>query len=217
MSAMDWDDVRVFLEIEREGSLSGAARKLKIDQTTAGRRLAALETALSARLFDRVPEGLNLTPAGLAIRDAALGMEQSAFELARRVGGVDANLGGSVRVATSEAFAVRFLIGALAKVKARHPDIALELAVGFSSVDLARREADIAVRFRPNGTPPAQPNLVSRKVGEIAFALYASKMYLERAGVPDTSGAFAGHDVIGYDDDGARTHFIHEMLWRSRR
>src|ERR1041385_2658810 len=98
MNALDWDDVRVFLEMEREGSLSGAARKLKIDQTTAGRRLAALETALSTRLSDRVPAGLTLTPAGLAIREAASGMEQNAFELARRVGGADATMEGSVRV-----------------------------------------------------------------------------------------------------------------------
>ena len=67
MSAADWNDLRYFLAIRRAGSLAGAARELRVDQTTVGRRLAALEDAFDARLFDRTPDGLVLTPAGESI------------------------------------------------------------------------------------------------------------------------------------------------------
>src|SRR5581483_2493954 len=75
--ALRWDDVRVFLAIRRQKTLAGAARDLCVDQTTVGRRLASLEASLDARLFDRTPEGLTLTPAGEAVVDAAVHIEES--------------------------------------------------------------------------------------------------------------------------------------------
>ncbi len=202
MKPIDWDDVRVFLAVRQEGSLSAAARLLKLDQSTAGRRLTALEAALDARLFDRTPEGMVLTPAGESIQEAAAAMEHASMDLARRAGGSDARVEGTVRVATSDAFATYFLCGALARLRTAHPGIDVELAVGASMVDLSRREADLAVRLRPKGMPPAQPDLVARKLTEVAFALYASRAYVVRLGLPDPEASgLSGHDLVGYDPD----------------
>ncbi|HWB76780.1 MAG TPA: LysR family transcriptional regulator, partial [Nannocystaceae bacterium] len=114
-----WDDVRFFLAIHRAGSLSGAAGPLQVTQPTCGRRLAALEDSLGMRLFDRTPEGLRVTEDGAALLDAALAMESNAADLALRAALGDRELDGVVRIATTEAFACSFLVGALATLRAR--------------------------------------------------------------------------------------------------
>lgn len=183
-----WDDVRVFLAVHRQGTLAGAARALKVDQTTVGRRLSALEEALQARLFDRTPDGLRLTPAGEGILAPAEQVEASVLQLERTASGVDARIEGTVRLATSETLVVEFLMPPLRAMLTRHPQITLELAVGANFVDLSRREADLALRLRPKGNPPAQENVVVRKAAEIAFAVYVSREGDREA-------------VIDYDDD----------------
>jgi len=196
-----WDDVRVFLAARRERTMAGAARALGVDQTTVGRRLAAIEEALDARLFDRTPEGLVLTPAGEAIVDAAERVEESAHALVRRAFGEDRRAEGTVRIATSDAFAEHFLAPRLGRVRARHPGIVLELCTGQSFVALSRREADVAVRLRPKGSPPAQENVICRRLADVAWALQASPAYVQRHGSPGDAEDLVGHDVVGLDDD----------------
>jgi DNA-binding transcriptional LysR family regulator len=200
--ALRWDDVRVFLAIRRHKTMAGAARDLGIDQTTVGRRLASLETSLDARLFDRTPDGLTLTPAGEAVVDAALHIEESMLALERRALGQDRRSDGTVRIATSDTFAVHYLVPRLAPLRSRHPGLTLEIATGQSFVALARREADLAVRLRPKGSPPAQENVICRRLADIAWAMHGSRSYLgERAGdarrdVDD----FAGEQIIDLDE-----------------
>src|SRR5690349_10479845 len=109
---VDWNDVRHFLAVFRAGSLAGAARALGVEHTTVGRRIAALEESLGVRLFARTPEGLVATEDANAIVETAERMERAADEMKSRVGGGDAKLEGTVRVATSEAFS-GFLVKAL--------------------------------------------------------------------------------------------------------
>ena len=99
---MNWDDARVFLAVEREKTLRGAARMLNLDQATVGRRIAALEHALRATLFLRTSEGYALTAAGEAALRSAEKMEQSAHELVRRTQGTDTRLAGDVRVTSTD-------------------------------------------------------------------------------------------------------------------
>ncbi|HET9470224.1 MAG TPA: LysR family transcriptional regulator, partial [Usitatibacter sp.] len=147
--SMRWDDVRVFLEIHRRGSMAGAARALKVDQTTIGRRLQAFEESLGARLFDRTPDGHSLTPAGEGILDVAERVEEGMLALERRVGGEDARIAGTARVATSDAFVHGYLADRIPWLRERHPDLEIELTTGQSFVALSRREADLAIRLRP--------------------------------------------------------------------
>lgn len=196
-----WDDIRYFLAIHRCATLSGAARMLAVDQTTVGRRLSAIEESLNARLFDRTPDGFLLTSAGESILSAAEKVEASVLELEHQVSGEDGRTAGTVRVATSEAFAVTFLLERMRELRQRHEGICVEVFVGQSMVDLTRREADIALRIRPRGLAPAQPHLVARKLSDIAFALYGERGYIERRGRPARPDALGGHSLIGWCSD----------------
>ncbi len=193
-----WDDIRFFLAIHRAGSLSAAAGPLGVTQPTCGRRLEALEASLGVRLFDRVPSGLRITTDGTALVASAHAMEQAARELALRASVNDRDLEGVVRIATNELFACVFLPGALVRLRAMYPGIHVELVLGSSEADLLGREADIAIRFRPEGFRPKPEVLVARKLGDEPFALFGSEGYLERRLAPRDPADLAGHDVVAY-------------------
>lgn len=193
-----WDDVRFFLAIHRAGSLSAAARPLRVTQPTCGRRLAALEASLGMRLFDRTPEGLHLTTEGQTLLEAAAAMEQGAHDLALRATVRDRDLEGTVRIATTEAFAATFLVGAVQTVRGQYPGLRVELVLSTGDTDLLRREADIAIRFRPEGMRPTPETLVARKLGDEPHQLYGTEAYLGRRPAPADPGALAGHDVVVY-------------------
>jgi DNA-binding transcriptional LysR family regulator len=190
-----WDDARYFLEIHRSGSLSEAGRRLRVNQSTVGRRLAALESVLGVRLFDRTPGAYLLTPAGEALLPRAERMEEEALAAARDVAGGEARLAGTVRLTAPETLGSRFLTARLADFHRRYPDITLELVADNRTFSLSRREADVALRL----ARPAQPLLVTRQVAEVGTTLYASKGYLAARGKPRTPD-LSGHQLIGFDE-----------------
>src|SRR5215468_10879690 len=167
--AMDWDDVRVFLAIARYGSLRAAGRALGLSQPTIGRRLAAFEATFGGpTLFDRLPDGLRLNAAGEALMPAAQELETAALALERRRAAASQALSGTVRVSVAE-WAASFLARALADSSARAIDgITLELVESQETANLARREADLAVRHHP----PQSGDLYISKLGTFACALY---------------------------------------------
>jgi DNA-binding transcriptional LysR family regulator len=194
---MDWDDLRFFLAVARAGTLAGAARALGVDQTTAGRRVAALEERLGATLFQRAPSGLTLSQPGQALLPRAEAVERTVDDLARVAAGEDQRLAGTVRLATSLAMANAFLIRQLEPLHRRHPEIVVELTLGTPQVNLVRREADLALRLGPRG----QEGLLARKLGVVGWALYAATRYLAEHGRPRLGHGLAGHAVIGLDGD----------------
>jgi DNA-binding transcriptional LysR family regulator len=208
----DWNDLRYFLACARAGSLAGAGRLLKVDQSTVGRRLGALEEALGARLFERTPEGFTLTSTGARLLETAQAVEQSAIDLERRATGADARLEGVVRVATSETLAATFLVGQLAALHDAHPDIEVQLVTGTTSLNLLKREADIALRV---GQKPTQQSLVVRRLGAIAWGVFATASYLERRPLEAGGGVrFDGHDLVVLDDELAQ---IPPARWLAER
>jgi DNA-binding transcriptional LysR family regulator len=194
---IDWSDFRVFLGVARAGTLTRAARLLKVDQSTVSRRLAALEATAGARLFDRTPSGYVLTPAGEAVRTRVEALEAEAIAVERQLLGQDSSPRGQVRLAASDSFAAWFVVPRLAALHSQHPGIVIELVTGNQPVDLARREADISLRL----TKPKEPNLVARKLGQAAWAVYASSNYLARHGRPSAKSRLRGHRVIGFDPE----------------
>jgi DNA-binding transcriptional LysR family regulator len=198
---LDWNDFRIVLAISREKTLSAAARSLKVDQSTVGRRLAAFESAAGTRLFDRTPDGYLLTAAGEAIREAMAAVETQALSVERKLAGGDARLEGVVRLATSDSFATWFVVPRLRLFRARFPGIMIELLTGNPPVSLARREAELSLRL----SKPTEPNLVARRIGSAAWAAYASDAYLAEHGAPDPRTHFVGHEVVGYQEELART------------
>src|SRR5262249_4155400 len=154
----------------REGSLSRAARVLGVDHVTVGRRIAALEQQLGAKLLIRTPEGFSASAAGQAILTRCEAMEGAALDLERLAAGHDAQFTGSIRLSTTEVLAAQVIVPHLATLRERYPQLQVQLVTGVRSLDITRREADIAIRL----ARPTAPSLVCRKLGEVGFALYAS-------------------------------------------
>ncbi|HLX03896.1 MAG TPA: LysR family transcriptional regulator [Candidatus Binatus sp.] len=189
-----WDDIRFFLAIAREQSLSGAARALNVDHATVGRRLTAFERRLSAKLFNRTPEGFAITSAGQAILNQAEGMEAAALAVDRLASGQDTRSSGLVRLTTLEMLAHQVIAPALAILLDKHPQLQIELLIGLPMLDVARRQADIAVRT----ARPTDSNLICRKLGEWGVTAYASRRYLAAHGRPKRGAGLRGHSLIKY-------------------
>lgn len=189
---LDWDDLRFFLAVARTGSLSAAARELRVTQSTVGRRLASLENGLGARLLHRTPEGYVPTLAGEAILGQVERVEAEALAVERAVGGRDAQLQGVVRVAAVETLASHVLAPRFCALQNSHPEIAIELLANVRHLSLAMREADIALRL----SRFEQHDLVVRRAGAMAHGLYASPAYLERHGEPDFGAGCPGHRLV---------------------
>lgn len=212
---LDWDDLRYFLAIARLGSLSAAAKQLHVAQSTVGRRLASLEVSLGVRLLNRTPEGYVPTLAGQDVRQQAERVEAQADALERSVGGRDARLSGLVRVTCAETIASTLVAPCFGTLHLHHPDIMIELIPNVRDLSLSMREADVSVRLRQ----PDQHDLVVRRIGTVAFGLYASPDYLERHGELDYAGGWPGHHLITQLDgiqDVAQTEWLAELAPRAR-
>jgi DNA-binding transcriptional LysR family regulator len=196
----DWNDFRYFLAIAKAGTFAGAARELGVEHTTVGRRLTALETALSTRLFIRGPDGLTITAAGREMLPLAEEIAERAQAIERRVSGEDGRVEGTVRVSVSEALSA-YLVRQTAPLRERHPGLRVEMQVGNHASDLLRGEADLALRARP----VTEPDLVARRLVSAGWSLYASPDYVARKGTPPDPEALGGHDIIAFDDSMANT------------
>ncbi|RBP16760.1 regulatory helix-turn-helix LysR family protein [Roseiarcus fermentans] len=175
-----WDALRTFFAVMRDGSLSGAARRLKLAQPTVGRHIDALEAALGVSLFTRSPRGLVATAAAQALVPYGDAMSAAAAALVRSAASEGDDERGVVRITASEVIGAEVLPSIFAAFRAEHPGVALELAVTNRNEDLARGEADIAVRM----VRPTQSGLVARRVGQTRIGLYAHRDYCRRFGEP---------------------------------
>lgn len=176
LASLAWDDIRFFVAVAREGSLSGAARQLRVEHSTVARRVGALESHIGVRLFDRLPRSWALTQEGEALLAPAERLEQEVLAFARAAAANTADQ-GTVRVSAPPAFASHFIVPLWAAQADRWPGIALDIVGELRSANLQRRDADIAIRFMR----PTEPGLAARKLGELAFRLYAAPVWLTRA------------------------------------
>ena len=173
--AMNWDDLRIFVAVSRAGSLSAAAAELGINQSTVSRRLAAIETSLGARLFNRRAGGSFLTAAGRQVLERAETVETEIGAIERRVTGSDRRLSGRLRVTCTDNFANRYLAPHFVRFAKAHPDISLEIITRYRHASLPRREADVAIRTTL--TPPE--TLVGRRLFRFALAVYGAPDLVE--------------------------------------
>lgn len=212
MTEPNWDLYRSFLAVLEEGSLSGAARALGLAQPTLGRHIDALEQALGMSLFTRSPSGFTATDAALALRPYAQTLASASCALLRAASGMgrgdDAQIVGAVRVTASEVISVEVLPPVIARLRASHPGITVELAVSNRIENLLRRDADIAVRMQR----PEQDVLVARRIGKIELGFHARRDYLERHGTPRTWQELGRHALIGIDRENAFTRKLRPLL-----
>ena len=192
-----WELYRSFLAALGTGSLSAAARALKLTQPTVGRHIDELEETLGAVLFTRSQHGLQPTEAAAELAPHAEAMAASAAALMRAASGTSQEIAGTVRLSASEVIGVEVLPPMLASLREQHPRLALELVVSDEISDLLRRDVDVAVR----NVRPTQTGLVARKIGTVTLGLHAHRRYLKAHGIPRTPDDLSDHALIGYDQE----------------
>jgi DNA-binding transcriptional LysR family regulator len=197
MQRLNWDDLRLFLAVARHGRLIVAARALGINHTTVARRISQLEDAAGVRLIDRSPRGIAPTDAGHALVAYAERIEAEIFAANAALGGADAKVSGTVRVATPEAFGTYVVAPNVARLYAAHPDLRLELIPESQAVHLANRDIDVAVMLN---RPPRGPAVARRLIG-YRVGLYASRAYLDAAGPITEVAQLSDHPFAWYIDE----------------
>ncbi len=188
---MNWDDLRFVLALAQAGSLARAAKALRVDHTTVGRRIDAVEADLGVRLFTRTTTGYVLTAEAETLLPEIERVEASVLALERGARARSDSVEGLVRVTSGETFGGTYLAPRLAAFGREHPGLTVELVTGGVILDLARREADIAVRFFRS----PHESLVVRRAAEMAHGLYATPGYLGRK-VPKKPGDLRGHRIL---------------------
>jgi len=189
----EWSDLKIILALSRAGSVAGAARALGVDQSTVSRRLTALEESVGARLVLRGGREFMLTAEGRAMCTAAETVETAIGEASRVVRVAKLEVSGTVRVACPPAF-VPHIHAALAAVRNTYPALVGEVSGAYGAVDLAKGEADLAMRaFRPT-----EPDLVSRKMSDVAWRIFASRAYADTRGLPKTIDELPQHALVVY-------------------
>jgi DNA-binding transcriptional LysR family regulator len=193
---MDWDKLRVFHAVAEAGSFTHAGDTLNLSQSAVSRQISALEEALQVPLFHRHARGLILTEQGEAlnrtVRDvfAKLAMTEALLTESRE------KPAGRLKVTTTVSFGASWLAQRLQAFLGAYPDVSVSLLLDDSDLDLAMREADVAIRMHP----PKQPDLVQRHLMTIEWQLYASAEYLKRNGVPQRAEDLDQHKLVLFGD-----------------
>jgi DNA-binding transcriptional LysR family regulator len=193
---MDWDKLRVFHAVAEAGSFTHAGDTLNLSQSAVSRQISALEEALSVPLFHRHARGLILTEQGEALNRtvrevfAKLAMTEALLAESKE------KPAGRLKVTTTHSFGVVWLAPRLKTFLAAHPDVTVSLLLDDTDLDLAMREADVAIRMHP----PRQPDLVQRHIGEIRWQVWASPEYLKAHPAPEKAEDLDNHKLILFGD-----------------
>lgn len=203
----DWNDLRHFLAVARHGSTIAAAKALRLSQSTVHRRLTELEERIGRPLVIRHATGYRLTEFGNELLPLATQVEQAVASLERHLVAANDAPTGSVRVTCSESIGYRLMQSPLLETfHKRHPGLRVELIMSDHFLDIAKGEADVAIR----AGVPNEETLVGRKIADVPWALYCSRAYLERHGRVECAEDINRHAVIEFDGD-IRDH--HAAQW----
>jgi DNA-binding transcriptional LysR family regulator len=197
MAQFDWNDLRAFLAVSRSGRLTAAAQRLGVDHSTLSRRIAALEHALKAKLFDRSPAGYSLSEQGRRLLTLAEEMERLAIAAGEAVGGTAGSLEGTVRIGSPEGFGSYFLAPRIGRLKETHPRLTVQLVAASAVFSLSKRDADIVVSV---SRPPAGRLTVSRLI-DYDLGLYGAPDYLDRYPPVVRCEDLKGHRFVSYIGD----------------
>jgi DNA-binding transcriptional LysR family regulator len=192
-----WDDLRVFLEVARQGSVHAAAKRLHLDHSTVCRRVGKLESILSVKLLNRTRKGVTVRTDANDLLKHIENMDVHANALEDAV--VRGSVGASqlVRVATMEGLASQYVARRMSVLAQFDASLKLELVSIPQSVDLSRKEADVFLSF----FNPRAAGLTSKRIASVALHLYCSPLYLRRRGTPATLAELADHDFLGYIEE----------------
>lgn len=197
MQDFDWNLLKSFLAVAETGSLSAGARRLRSSQPTLGRHIGELEDQLGLTLFERVPRGMALTEAGVQMLEHARRIATDTAALSLAATGRAQDIAGTIRVTASQIVAHFLLPGIVTALRQAEPRLQIEIVSSNAVQNLLTRDADIAIRM----TPPAQAELIARKVADVAMGIFAAPAYLERHGTPQRLDDLVKHIIVGYDRD----------------
>ncbi len=193
---MDWDKLRVFHAVADAGSFTHAGDTLNLSQSAVSRQISALEEALQVPLFHRHARGLILTEQGESLNQtvrevfAKLAMTEALLTESRD------KAAGRLKITTTVGFGSAWLAPRLLQFLELHQDVTVNLLLDDGDLDLAMREADVAIRMHP----PKQPDLIQRHLFEIEWHVCASAEYLARHGTPQTAEDLDHHKLILFGD-----------------
>jgi len=194
---MNWDRIRIFLAVARNGQILGAARQLHLNHATVGRQITALEEEISTKLLDRQTSGCTLTNAGEALLIAAERAESEFLRVGTEVAGTAEAVAGIVRVGAPDGLGNYFLARELGALASRYPELVIQLVPLPRTFSLSRREADLVVTLER----PLQGRMIVRKLTDYTLSIYASARYLEEHGTIDRQDDLAGRLFITHIDD----------------
>ncbi len=194
---MDWDRIRIFLEVARTGQILGAAKRLGVNHATVSRQLTALEQELKARLVERHTTGCSLTGAGEALLAAAERAESEFLKVGSQVKGASETITGTVRIGAPDGLGNYFLAQQLGALAGKHPELVIQLVPLPRTFSLSRREADIAITL----DRPKQGRLIIKKLTDYTLSVYAAKAYLKRQGSIREQGDLTGRLFITHVED----------------
>ena len=205
--SFDWNQVRAFLATAEEGSLSAAARALGHTQPTLSRQVANLEADLGVTLFERGHRSMDLTESGLALLEHVRAMGDAATRVSLAATGRTELIDGHVSLTTTEGFAMQHLPAIVERVRELAPGVELEIITANESLDLIRREADIAIRH----ARPEHGDLITKRIGGTTGHFYGASHYLDQVGRPETAADLANYDFIGFESPTRLLELFNEM------
>ena len=179
---MDWDKLKVFHAAAEAGSFTHAGEQLGLSQSAVSRQVSALEQELAVSLFHRHARGLILTEQGELLFRTAHDVFMKLEAARAKLTDSRERPNGDLRVTTTPGIGVHWLTPRLGEFTELYPDVHITLLTTDEELDLAMREADVAIRLRQ----PTQPDLIQRKLFSVHFHVYASPEYLKKFGTPRT-------------------------------
>ncbi len=194
---MNWDSIKLFLALHREGSARAVAAEFDLSPSTVTRRISELEAEVSCKLFNRLSSGFQITEDAQEFLHVALRMEADAYEIERRLQANSAVMKGPIRLTLPSHIIVKEFMDSLSSFSNKHPLVDIEIIPSYTAFDLSRGEADIALRVMPKDVLPPE-HLIGTRLVEVYTAVYASKHYVDTHDLRDPEKS----NWIGWDDEG---------------
>lgn len=193
---MNWDSIKLFLALHREGSARAVANEFGLSPSTVTRRISELESELNSKLFNRLSSGFQLTDEAQELLQIALRMEADAYEIERRLQASSAVMKGPIRLTVPSHIIVKSFMDAISGFSDDHPLVDIEIIPSYTAFDLSRGEADIALRVMAKDALPPE-HLIGTRLVEIYTAVYASRFYVDSHDLRNPEKA----NWIGWDDE----------------
>lgn len=207
---MNWDDLKIFLDVARQPKLEKAAAQISMDATTISRRLRKLENDLGQTLFERTRRGHLLTPAGERLLHRAESMESLCLDILSESSSKK-GAAGRIRLGVTEGLGSSIIAPAMTTFKQQHQEIDVDLIALSGFVSVPKRQADMSILLGR----PATGRLKTRKIGDYSLRLYGSADYLDQHPALSSSIDIPNHTLIGYVDDliySSQLRYFDELL-----